>query len=301
MAKRKKARPKLLKFLIIFVPLLLSLSLATIFLTVRPKAEIIKELAQSSGSFQEKNVGTLSAKLTPTPIPSSTAPQPEYVGFCLRVPILLYHHVKSLDSAKENGQGFLTVDTNTFDAQMQYLISKNYHTISVDELATALINKTGLPPKSIVITLDDGYDDVYDNAYPILYKYQLKANLMIPTGLLGNIGYMSWDQLKRMVDTGLITAYNHSWSHASLTNLSDEKLKYEILTAKQQLDEKLGKQGNIFAYPYGSEDRRVVNLLRENGFIAALSTIPGSIQCDSFLMSLHRTRVGNAPLGAYGI
>ena len=255
---------------------------------------------------EESALAISSIKPAPALIPTPTAtfsPTPEstYLGFCLNVPMLLYHHVKSLDSAKESGQGFLTVDTQVFDAQMQYLISKNYHTVSVDELAAALINKTGLPPKSIVITLDDGYDDVYDNAYPILYKYQLKANLMISTGLLGNSGYMSWDQLKRMVDAGLITAYDHSWSHASLTNLSDEKLKYEILTAKQQLEERLGKPANIFAYPYGSENQKVVNLLKENGFVAALSTIPGSTQCDSFIMSLHRTRVGNVPLGQYGI
>lgn len=245
---------------------------------------------------QDDKVSTPFAQLTQT-----QTPEPKYTGFCLNVPILLYHHVKSLESAKNDGQASLTVDISMFDAQMQYLVSQSYHTISVDELANALINQQPLPPKSIVITLDDGYDDIYTNAYPILYKYQLKGNLMIPTGLLGNPGYLSWDELKRMVETGLIFAYDHSWSHAYLTNLGDEKIKEEILTAKLQLDEKLGKQVNIFAYPYGLENQQIVNILKENGFRAALSTIPGFIQCDSFIMSLHRTRVGNASLSQYGI
>lgn len=94
---------------------------------------------------------------------------------------------------------------------------------------------------------------------------------------------------------------NHTWSHAHLGSLSDEEAKVEIMTAKKQLEEKLGKTVNIFAYPYGSENQRIINILKQNGFIAALSTIPGSTQCDSFIMKLHRTRIGNAPLVQYGL
>lgn len=253
----------------------------------------------SDTQYKEVKIATSSAAITPTPTPTPTPkPKPQYVGFCLKVPILLYHHIKSLDSANSAS---LTVDTNTFDAQMQYLINQGYHTISIDELVQALINKQALPPKSIAITIDDGYDDFYLNAYPILYKYQLKANLMIATGLLGNAGYLSWDDLKRMIDTGYIFAYDHTWSHASLTALADEKIRYEILTGKQQLEERLGRVVNIFSYPYGSQNQKVIDILKQNGFIAALSTIPGFTQCDSLLMSLSRNRVGNAPLTSLGL
>lgn len=281
-----------------FFPLIVLFSviiLGVIFGIQQNNNQLKKQESISNAQTEEIKTSTPSATIKPTP---ASTPRPQYLGYCLKVPILLYHHIKSLDS---EDQASLSVDTNTFDAQMQYLQNQGYHTVSIDELADALINKKTLPPKSIAITIDDGYDDFYINAYPILYKYQLKANLMIATGLLGNAGYLNWDDLKRMIDTGYIFAYNHTWSHATLTVLSDEKIKYEILTAKQQLEERLGRTVNIFSYPYGSQDQRVIDILKQNGFIAALSTIPGFNQCDSFLMSLRRNRVGNAPLSSFGL
>lgn len=241
-----------------------------------------------------------SAVLSPSPSPKSTPKPIVYSGFCQNVPILMYHHIEPLDEATKKGQTHLAVDPKFFDLQMAYIASSGYRTLSVDELVSSLLSHQSLG-KAVVVTLDDGYADTYTNAYPILSKYHIRGNLMIPTGLLGNPDYMSWDDLKRMVDSGVVSAYDHTWSHANIVALSDEKAKYEILTAKQQLEERLGIKVNIFAYPYGSEDSRTVNILKANGFIGALSTIPGFTQCDSFIMSLHRTRVGNSPLSSYGL
>lgn len=254
---------------------------------------------QTESSSLHKEASKSATLLLPSPTP--TIKPIVYAGFCQNVPILLYHHIQPQDLARARGQLSLTVDNTTFESQMKYLVDTGYQTFSAEELAKALINHQKLPTKSIVITLDDGYEDVYTYAYPLLYKYQLKASLMIPTGLLGNPGYLSWDELKRMVDSGFIFAYDHTWSHTSLVFLTDEKAKQEILTAKQQLEEHLGKPVNIFAYPYGSENQKIINILNQNSFVAALSTTPGTTQCDSNIWSLHRLRIGNAPLSTYGL
>ncbi|MBI2327439.1 polysaccharide deacetylase family protein [Candidatus Curtissbacteria bacterium] len=240
----------------------------------------------------------------PDPSPSSSpppTPEPVYKGYCLNVPVLMYHHVEPIEQARAAWHAQLTVDVGVFENQMKYLISRGYKTIFADELVDALINKRSLPAKSVVITMDDGYSDIYTYAYEILKKHDIRANLMISTGLLENPGYMTWNQLKQMVQSGHVTAYDHTWSHSSLVGKSNEKAIYEIVTAKEQLEQQLAKNQNIFAYPYGTYDSRVISLLRENGFIAAFSTDGGTIQCDSFIMSLHRVRVGNFPLSAYGI
>lgn len=245
-----------------------------------------------------------SPSFTPTPSPSLTptpTPAPTYTGFCLNIPVLMYHHIQPLAEAKKIGNGQLTVDVGMFDKQMHYLVSGGYNAISADQLVQALVTKRRLSPKSIVITIDDGYSDMFTYAYPVLQKYNLKASLMIPTGLIDNQGYLSWTQLKQMIDSGLVSAYDHTWSHNSLPADSTEKAQYEILTAKKQLEDHLGKSQNIFAYPYGSENNFVINLLKSDGFIAAFSIIPGITQCDSFIMTLHRTRIGNSPLSTYGI
>lgn len=254
------------------------------------------------------DVAKIAAEISPSPNPSpspsptpSPSPSPVYTGFCQNVPILMYHHIQPMEQAKEKNQGFITVDPQTFDTQMGYLKSAGYQTISLDQLTNALINHQSLPSKSIVITIDDGYRDIHTHAYPIIRKYEINANLMISTGLIENPDYLTWGQLKEMVESGLISAHNHTWSHSNLTSVSQDKLSFEVLTAQKQLQEYLGKTSTTFAYPYGALNNTVVNFLTQNGFASAVSTISGTTQCDSFIMSLHRTRIGNSQLSAYGL
>jgi len=260
---------------------------------------LVPSLAPSSTKtlfFEINQLATPTSKTHTAVAGAQTTAENTLSSFCLYVPILLYHRVGPVGN-----QTSLTVDIEYFDKQMSHLVSSGYQTISADQLAQALINHQQLPPKSVVITMDDGYQGIYTGAYPIIQKYHVTINLMIPTGLLENPGYLTWPQLKEMVGSGLVFAYDHTWSHSALASASKEKIQFEVLTAKKQLEENLGKKVDIFTYPYGSENQQVIDILRLNGFIAAFSTIPGATQCDSFIMNLHRTRIGNVPLSAYGL
>lgn len=246
-------------------------------------------------------------------VPSIVTPTSQIVGekkndspvvqnsFCLNVSVLMYHHIEPIDKAKSEGHAQLTVDSGVFDQQMKYLVDNGYRTISAGDLADALIKHTGIPGKPIIITIDDGYSDNYYYAFPIAKKYNIILNLMIPTGLIGNNGYMTWDNLKEMNGSGLVYMYDHTWSHYSLPIGNDIKDEEEIMTAKKQLEENLGKEVKIFAYPYGSYDLRIINILKKNGFIAAFSTIPSTYQCESDIYTLKRTRIGNSSLPFYGL
>lgn len=243
--------------------------------------------------------------LTPTPTPTPTliptlTPIP-LIGFCLNVPVLMYHHIQPNAESQTRGQKALSVDNGEFDLQMGYLVSQGYSIISAKQLADALINHTGLPQKSAVITIDDGYSDIYSYAYPILQKYRLIANLMIPTGLIGGSDYLSWSQLEEMTKSGLIFVEDHTWSHYSIARGSLDKIKFEIQTGKQQLQDHTGQNIDLFTYPYGEFSASAISILQQEGFVGAFSEIPGFWQCDSFIMTLHRTRIGNAPLSYYGL
>lgn len=251
------------------------------------------------GEVTDAVIASSSANL-PTPSPSPSAPV-VFNGFCLNVPVIFYHHIQPLAEAKAQGHESLTVDSGTFDLQMAYLVSRGYTTISAEALTAALLGHTGLPGKSIVVSIDDGYDDMFTYAYPIIQKYGITANLAIPTGLMNNTGYMNWDNLRQMTGSGKVFVYNHTWSHANLVGVSSEKAQYEISTAKKQLAENLGRNSNVFFYPYGTENNAAVETLRANGYSAAFTTIPGVTQCDSFMMSLRRIRIGNSSLAAYGL
>lgn len=243
---------------------------------------------------------TPSPAQTPTSTPKPT-PTPTFSGFCFRLPILLYHHIKPADLAKEAGQSAITVYPDFFESQLAYLNSKEYHTVRLEEVGRMLKDHQKPAGKTLAITIDDGYDDIYYYVFPLIKKHNITINLFIPTGLINNSGYLTWDQLREMKGSGLVFAYNHSWSHPKLGSLTKEKIQFEINTAQKQLEESLGQSQKIFAYPYGSENSKTIDFLRTSGFLAAVSTIPGTVQCDSFIFNLHRTRIGNALLSAYGI
>ncbi|MBI3379466.1 polysaccharide deacetylase family protein [Candidatus Gottesmanbacteria bacterium] len=247
----------------------------------------------TSGNTQNSSVNV--ASISPT-ITTEVNPS----GFCLFVPVLLYHHIEPIAQAKSEGHAQLTVDANIFDSQMKYLKDNGYKSISAEELVNAIISHHNLG-KTVVVTLDDGYNDAYNFAFPIAKKYGIILNLMIPTGLLENKGYMNWGQLKEMVHSGQAQAYDHTWSHFSLPKGDDAKIQMEIMTAKNQLEQNLGKTAKILTYPYGTTSQKVITALQKNGFIAAFSTLPSFYQCDSFLFNLKRNRIGNASLSAYGL
>lgn len=248
-----------------------------------------------------KPVPTMAPKPKPQVIiPAVQANEKTVNDFCLNVPVLFYHHIESLAIAQQLGHAQLTVDSDYFDKQMAYLSASGYRSLSADELVDALINHRGLPAKSIVVTFDDGYDDNYAYAFQILKKYNIAGNFMIPTGLVENKGYMTWNQLKEMAGNPLMHIYNHTWSHASLGGAAKDKIEYEIATANKQLEDSLGERVSIFTYPYGSYNQLVIDVLREHGFTAAFSTINGTMQCQSYIFALRRTNIGNAPLSSYG-
>lgn len=255
----------------------------------------------SSKKIEEKLISVPTPTLTSTPTLIPTPTPVPLVGYCLNVPVLMYHHIQPDARTQSLGQKALSVDNGEFDLQMGYLVSQGYSIISAKQLVDALTNHTGLPQKSAVITIDDGYSDIYSYAYPILQKYHLIANLMIPTGLMGGSDYLSWSQLEEMVRSGLIFVGDHTWSHYSIARGSLDKIKFEIQTGKQQLRDHTGQNIDLFTYPYGEFNANAISILRSEGFVGAFSEIPGHWQCDSFIMTLHRTRIGNAPLSYYGL
>lgn len=225
--------------------------------------------------------------------------------FCLDVPVIMYHHIQPLYLSSEFNQEGLTVGVEYFDMHMNYLALNGYHTLSADQLVEALVTGKQLPPKSIVVTLDDGYEDNYLYALPIIHKYHIVANYMIPTGLIGtrsgDNSYITWPQLEELAKDPLIHIYSHTVNHVDVGNSSKEVDEKEIGDAKQTLAQKLGVTSPIFTYPYGSTSDTARTVLKEDGYVAAFTTQPGEHECRSQLLDLPRDHVGNLPLSAYGL
>lgn len=183
----------------------------------------------------------------------------------VEVPILCYHGV--LDNPW--GIQSLFVKVNEFEAQMNYLKEAGYTPIFTSEIATASNYE-----KPVIITFDDGYKDVYTNAFPILKKYNLKANVYMISAWINGDVYMTTDMTKEMSSSPLIEIGSHTVSHKALATLSTENIEYELRESKRTLEEMLNKQMTVIAYPTGSFDDRVISIASKY-YQYGLSTING--------------------------
>jgi peptidoglycan/xylan/chitin deacetylase (PgdA/CDA1 family) len=240
---------------------------------------------------------TLAPTPSPTQRPLSFDEMNKLFGPCVRLPVLMYHHIQSKESAREDHQTSLTVYTDYFEGQMKYLSDKGYKVISMSDLVNFFDSGVEIPKNSVLLTFDDAYEDFYLNAYPILQKFNFKATVFVPTGLVSNAGYLTWDEMDSMKD--LVLFANHTWSHKNVkSNIS--QVEYEISTADSQLKDHLFNSPKIFAYPYGIDSLQAEKYLNSLGYKAAFTTRHGNILCKGQRLDLPRIRIGNAPLSSYG-
>lgn len=219
------------------------------------------------------------------------------------LPILCYHQFTQKTPAHK-----LELRATDFEAQLRYLRDEGYQTLSFAEIAEIYRNQKPLPDKAVVLTIDDGYDSVYDEAWPLLKKYGLKATLFIYTDFVGAGAALTWDELREMRASGLIEIESHGKSHASLAPLpeDDDQAAYELrLAAELSASEatfmaKLGDSPKFLSYPYGNSSRTIASMLKDNGYLLAATVTrgPNSSFVDPFL--LHRTMIyDNHTLGDF--
>jgi peptidoglycan/xylan/chitin deacetylase (PgdA/CDA1 family) len=237
---------------------------------------------------------------TPTPRPPTFAELNAQYGPCAIVPTLMYHHVQDEATAKADGHAQLTVATPNFRGQMEYLRDHGYSVITMAQLLAFFDQGTALPKKSVLLTFDDGYDDMASDAWPILQELHFPATWFIPTGLMENAGYLRWSQIKDIAQSGLVLMANHTWSHHTMAGSVAAENK-EIDTAKTQLAERGLDTPHVFAYPYGTVGKNSTDVVTQAGYTLAFTTRHGSTLCKGQRLILPRIRIGNARLSSYGL
>lgn len=172
----------------------------------------------------------------------------------VNIPILLYHGV--LDNTW--GAATLFVKPEEFAKQMEYLKNNNYTPLFISELDYAYAFE-----KPIIITFDDGYQDVYTNALPILKKYNLKANVYIITNSIGKDKYMDAEMIKNTDNSGLMEIGSHTINHYKLAEIDLDLAENEIKESKNILENILNKEIYSIAYPSGSFNESIVNIVKK--------------------------------------
>jgi peptidoglycan/xylan/chitin deacetylase (PgdA/CDA1 family) len=189
----------------------------------------------------------------------------------VEIPILVYHHVVPGRSAS-----VLFVPPETFEQQLKYLQDNGYRAISFGDLADCLEYGAPLPERPVILSFDDGWENQFTYAFPLLRKYGFTATFYVVTGYLDHQNFMTVDQLKTMIAAGM-TIGDHSRTHPALPSIGNsQRLKDEIAGSKSWLEERLGVAIDTFAYPYGSYTAAVAATVKAAGYRTARTVDDGT-------------------------
>lgn len=181
--------------------------------------------------------------------------------------ILMYHHVS------ENTPPVTSVSPQTFAQHMLYL-TQHHQVLPLETLVSKLKKGESLPDKVVALTFDDGYNNIFENAHPILYKHNLPYTVFINPSLIGVEAYqLSWQQVKLMSQQGATFA-NHGNAHQHMLARRTHESKAAWLTrvmgdidaAEKELKRQLGYSFRYIAYPYGEFDLALKTRLSKNGY-----------------------------------
>ncbi|HOA80155.1 MAG TPA: polysaccharide deacetylase family protein, partial [Defluviitaleaceae bacterium] len=153
-----------------------------------------------------------------------------------------------------------------------------------------------LPSKPIILTFDDGYENNYTNAFPILKKHNMKATIFIVTSAVGELGvqypHMTWEQMKEMEYSGLITIQNHGAIHTPMDKLSRKEMEKVVLAANESIDYHLGaRQIYVFAYPYLRYNFKTVDELRKLDIHIQVTNLADAINEKTSMANIKRINV----------
>ena len=131
--------------------------------------------------------------------------------------------------------------------------------------------------RKIAITFDDGLEDVYYVAYPLLKKMKIPFAIFIVTDFLDQKGYITTEQLKEMAADGLVTIGSHGKTHAIFPKLKDEEKNIELYDSKEILETLIGRDIVYFAYSHGQCDKETLKKIRKiklYGYAFSVRSIP---------------------------
>ncbi|WP_205509170.1 polysaccharide deacetylase family protein [Longitalea arenae] len=206
-----------------------------------------------------------------------------YAGpFFRGLPVLVYHRINSTKTPD-----FINVATSRMREQLEYITKKGYNTIFISDLIDYFEKGTPLPPKPLMITLDDGFRDNYTDLYPLLKEFNCKANIFIVAGFVqtpGNMGpraegeFMTLEEAKTVcrdhIQFGLHTMYHKRYDRMTL-----EEIDEDMRVSKQRLDELGIPYQPCFAYSFAVylkndpvKQKAMFGILKKHGVRYAFKT-----------------------------
>ena len=210
--------------------------------------------------------------------------------------VLLYHQIGRKPTNQTNLDCFCL--ESEFHNQMNYLKENNYEVISLNRAIELITFKTTIKKNYIILTFDDGCNSFYNTTYPILDYFNFKASVYPITGFLNNyleINSKKYEHIKILSESmikelSLLDVHfgAHTVNHLKLTQLEDIYINKEIKNSKSYLEQLLGYQIDSFSFPHGKYNKKIIEIVKNNGFTNSLTCNNGFFQTTNSLFEIPR-------------
>lgn len=180
--------------------------------------------------------------------------------------ILAYHRITNEERSP------LCVSPRAFRRQIQNLVRWGFTMVSLRELDA--LKAQGVKGRIAAITFDDGFEDNYKVAFPLLASHEASATFFVPSAHVGEPGRMDAAQLQELAAYGFEIG-SHSRTHRELPYLEDKEIHEEVAGSKKELEGLLGVPIESFAYPRGKHDFRCRAIVESSGYLRAVVTPRG--------------------------
>jgi len=249
------------------IVLIILIALLAIFFVVRgaPKGSADVNL-QDGKSVQTSPVESQTENLRTVDRSNLVWPEDQTI----KASILMYHHIGPLPQDADDIRRGLTVSLENFENQMKFLKQNKFNVITMKQMF-GLVAEGKIPPKTVVLTFDDGYEDNYLYAEPVLDSFSFKATFNIITSDIGQDEYMTLEEIIALSKKGNELA-SHTVTHPSLETLSGEKLKSQLVDSKAELEKITGEKVLTLCYPAGKFNSEVEMAAKDAGYKMAVTT-----------------------------
>ena len=193
---------------------------------------------------------------------------------------LMYHRFdeNKYPSTNVRNENFLEHLAAIRDSDIEFITFKEFE-VSIN---------SEIDKNFILLTIDDGFESFYINAWPILKSKKIPFILFISTREVGKNGYMNWEQIKEVSSNNLATIGNHSHTHEYLVDWDNSKIKSDIETSINIFKDKLGYSPSIFSYPFGEYSNDFKKIISNLNFKYAFGQHSGVIDPTKNFLELPR-------------
>ncbi|MBQ8525603.1 MAG: polysaccharide deacetylase family protein [Clostridia bacterium] len=232
--------------------------------------------------------------------------------------VAVMYHSFSKDMSK---CGDYVIPPELFENDIKYLIAEGFSFVDTRDITDYCKNDTPLPPKPVMITIDDGHYSVYEYIFPIMKKYKAKA-VIAPIAvecdrysesmeLNPSYSNMCWDNIKEMYDSGLADIQNHSYDMhhinsrvrgcAKLRGEATEQYRTRLYADLKKADDAIfnatGARPIAMIYPFGLTSKEAREVIDRLGYTVTVSCTEGASMITREEKSLHMIKRYNRAYG----